>query len=127
MGARAGRGVDGELAVRGSGRPLMDRDALARAIYELAHLTGQFTLRSGAVSDEYFDKYLFEGDPELLRDIAEQLAALVPPDTDALAGLELGGVPIATALSNRTGLPTRFVRKAAKGYGTCRLAEGGDI
>ncbi|MEX0665858.1 MAG: orotate phosphoribosyltransferase [Acidimicrobiia bacterium] len=105
----------------------MDRAALARAIYERAHLTGEFTLRSGTVSNEYFDKYLFEGDPELLRDIAELLAALVPDGTDALAGLELGGVPLATALSHRTGLPTRFVRKEAKTYGTCRLAEGGEI
>ncbi|HEY3833013.1 MAG TPA: phosphoribosyltransferase family protein, partial [Acidimicrobiia bacterium] len=46
---------------------------------------------------------------------------------DALAGLELGGVPIATVLSQRTGLPARFVRKQAKEYGTCRLAEGGDV
>ena len=105
----------------------MDREELGRRIYERAHLTGEFTLRSGAVSNEYFDKYLFEGDPELLRDIAELLTALVPDGTDALAGLELGGVPLATALSDRTGLPTRFVRKEAKPYGTRNLAEGGAI
>ncbi len=105
----------------------MDREELGHRIYERAHLTGEFTLRSGTVSNEYFDKYLFEGDPELLRDIAELLAALVPDGTDALAGLELGGVPLATALSDRTGLPTRFVRKEAKTYGTRRLAEGGEI
>jgi orotate phosphoribosyltransferase len=44
-----------------------------------------------------------------------------------LAGLELGGVPLATMLSQATGLPTLFVRKQAKTYGTCRLAEGGEI
>jgi len=37
---------------------------------------------------------------------------------------ELGGVPIATALGLATGLPVAFVRKAAKPYGTRRLAEG---
>jgi orotate phosphoribosyltransferase len=105
----------------------MERDELARAIYQRAHLTGEFTLRSGAVSSEYFDKYLFEGDPPLLHAIAEALAPLVPTDADALAGLELGGVPLATMLSQVTGLPARFVRKQAKGYGTCRLAEGGDV
>jgi orotate phosphoribosyltransferase len=104
-----------------------DRRALARAIYECAHLTGTFTLRSGAVSHEYFDKYLFEGDPPLLRSIAEALAPLVPVGTDALAGLELGGVPLATMLSQVTGLPALFVRKEAKPYGTCRLAEGGEV
>jgi orotate phosphoribosyltransferase len=84
-------------------------------------------LRSGATSDEYFDKYLFEGDPALLRDIVESLVALLPDNADALAGLELGGVPIATVLSQRTGLPTLFVRKQAKPYGTRKLAEGGDV
>ena len=105
----------------------MDREGLARQIYERTHLTGEFTLRSGAVSNEYFDKYLFESDPALLRTIAEALAPLVPSGIDALAGLELGGVPIATMLSQVTGLPARFVRKEAKTYGTCRLAEGGDL
>ena len=52
---------------------------------------------------------------------------LLPAGTEVLAGLELGGVPIATALSLRTGLPAAFVRKEAKAYGTARLAEGADI
>ena len=83
----------------------MNRDELARAIYDVSHLTGTFTLRSGAVSNEYFDKYRFESDPALLREIAEALAPLVPDGTEALAGLELGGVPLATALSQVTGHP----------------------
>jgi orotate phosphoribosyltransferase len=105
----------------------MTRDELARAIYERAHLTGTFTLRSGTVSNEYFDKYLFEADPPLLREIAEALAPLVPDGTEGLAGLELGGVPLATMLSQVTGLPALFVRKEEKTYGTCRLAEGGEV
>jgi orotate phosphoribosyltransferase len=105
----------------------MDRDTLARTIYERTHLTGEFRLRSGAVSNEYFDKYLFESDPPLLRAIGEALVPLLPPGTDALAGLELGGVPLATMLSQLTGLPALFVRKEAKTYGTCRLAEGGEL
>jgi orotate phosphoribosyltransferase len=106
---------------------MTDRDLLARTIYERTHLTGEFTLRSGATSTEYFDKYLFESDPMLVREIAEALAPLVPEGTDALAGLELGGVPLATMLSQVTGIPALFVRKEAKAYGTCRLAEGGDV
>jgi orotate phosphoribosyltransferase len=101
-----------------------ERRALATAIYDCAHLTGQFTLRSGARSAEYFDKYRFEADPVLLRRIAEALAPLVPAGTDALAGLELGGVPLAVMLSQVTGIPVCFVRKEAKTYGTCQLAEG---
>jgi orotate phosphoribosyltransferase len=104
-----------------------ERAALARDLYDTAHLTGTFRLRSGTVSDQYFDKYLFESDPALLERIATALAPLVPDGTEALAGLELGGIPLVTALSRVTGLPARFVRKEAKTYGTCRLAEGGDV
>ena len=107
--------------------PLMDRATLARAIASSATLLGEFTLRSGAVSREYFDKYRFESDPNLLAALAEHMRSLVPPATQVIAGLELGGVPIATALALCTGLPAVFVRKHAKEYGTRQLAEGCDI
>ncbi len=105
----------------------MDREQLAKRVYEVSHLRGDFVLRSGAISDEYFDKYLFESDPLLARSICEAFVPLLPSGTDALAGLELGGVPLAAVLSQVTGLPALFVRKAAKTYGTCRLAEGGEV
>jgi orotate phosphoribosyltransferase len=105
----------------------MTREELAKAIYDVSHLTGTFTLRSGAVSNEYFDKYLFEARPDVLKAIAEHLAELLPGDTEVLAGLEMGGIPIATALSLKTGLPGAFVRKEAKKYGTAKVAEGADL
>jgi orotate phosphoribosyltransferase len=104
-----------------------NRVELARRIVARARLTGQFTLRSGASSDSYFDKYAFESNPRLLREIAGGLAALLPDQADAVAGLELGGIPLATGLSQVCGLPTVFVRKQAKTYGTRRLAEGIEI
>jgi orotate phosphoribosyltransferase len=97
---------------------------LARSILEIAHLRGEFKLRSGKTSNEYFDKYRFEAQPGLLRAIAAEMKALIPPGTQVLAGLEMGGIPVATALSLETGLPAIFVRKEAKTYGTCRVAEG---
>jgi orotate phosphoribosyltransferase len=100
---------------------------LARRIHGRSQLSGEFTLRSGAISHDYFDKYLLESDPKLLREIAEALVALLPKGVDTLAGLELGGVPLATVCSQISGLPALFVRKQAKAYGTCRLAEGGQV
>ena len=105
----------------------MTRTELAKKIYDVAHLTGQFKLRSGQVSNEYFDKYRFEARPEILREIAKHMAPLIPAGTEVLAGLEMGGIPIATALSLETGLPCVFVRKEAKEYGNCQFAEGFDI
>jgi orotate phosphoribosyltransferase len=105
----------------------MTKKELAKKIYDVAHLTGSFTLRSGSVSNEYFDKYRFESNPEILREIAKQMVALIPPETEVLAGLEMGGIPIATALSLETGIPCVFVRKQAKSYGTRQFAEGMDV
>ncbi|MNK06234.1 Orotate phosphoribosyltransferase [compost metagenome] len=105
----------------------MTKSELAKKIYDVAHLTGEFKLRSGQISNEYFDKYRFEARPEILREIAKHMAPLIPPGTEVLAGLEMGGIPIATALSLETGLPCVFVRKEAKDYGTCKFAEGFEI
>lgn len=106
---------------------MVEREELARQIFQASMLRGRFTLRSGAVADRYFDKYRFESDPRLLAEIARALCGSIPSGVDALAGLELGGIPLVTALSRETGLPALFVRKAAKTYGTCRLVEGGEI
>ncbi|MCF7687815.1 MAG: orotate phosphoribosyltransferase [Cephaloticoccus sp.] len=100
---------------------------LAQRVYAAAHITGTFLLRSGVTSSEYFDKYRFEADPVLLRDIVAQLATRIVGNHDALAGLEMGGIPIATMLAQFTGQPTLFIRKTAKAYGTCRYAEGGEV
>ncbi|MFE0256166.1 orotate phosphoribosyltransferase [Streptomyces sp. NPDC059010] len=100
---------------------------LARRIHAVSHLTGTFTLRSGRTATEYFDKYRFEGDPVLLDEVARAMARLVPADIEVLAGLEMGGIPVVTALGRHTGLPCAFVRKQAKPYGTCRLAEGAEL
>ena len=100
---------------------------LAARVFAASHLTGTFVLRSGRTADHYFDKYHFESDPVLLRDIVEAMAPLVPPGTEGLAGLELGGVPLATMLSSITGLPAFFVRKQPKKYGTEQICEGGAV
>jgi len=100
---------------------------LARQVRDRCRLSGRFVLRSGRVADEYFDKYQFEADPVLLDALAAAMAPLVPEGIEVLAGLEMGGIAVVTALGRRTGLPCAFVRKTAKPYGTVKLAEGADI
>jgi orotate phosphoribosyltransferase len=109
----------------GSGSPALDE--IACAIRDVARIQGTFTLRSGAVSDTYFDKYRFEADPALLKRIGETLLPLIPQEATVLAGLEMGGIPIVTMLGQLSGLPTAFLRKEAKTYGTCRYAEGAEL
>jgi orotate phosphoribosyltransferase len=103
----------------------MKKSDLAKHLKDAAYLTGQFTLRSGKTSTFYWDKYRFESDPTLLDAVVDEMIRLLPSSFDRLAGLEMGGIPLATALSLRTRKHCLFVRKTAKTYGTCNLVEGG--
>lgn len=103
----------------------MNKTALASKIQSVAALTGEFLLRSGDTSTQYFDKYRFESPPKMLAEVVIGLAELLPESFDKLAGLELGGVPLATVLSLKTGRSCLFVRKKAKEHGTRNIIEGG--
>jgi orotate phosphoribosyltransferase len=100
-------------------------EALGRDLVKAALLRGNFQLRSGAQSSYYLDKYLFTTQPGLLRRIASELAERLPSDVQRLAGPVLGAVPLVTALSLHTGLPSLIVRvDTPKDYGTSKRIEG---
>ena len=92
---------------------MTDRSDLARRIAERSTLRGEFLLRSGKTSNIYFDKYLFEGDPALLRDIVRSMRPLVPAGVDALAGLEMGVHRFDTSIAGLGGCPFAGNRAAA--------------
>lgn len=98
---------------------------LAEALKAAALLEGDFTLRSGRKSKYYLDKYLFETQPALLRELARRFARHVTPEVDRIAGAELGGIALAAATALETGKPFVIVRNSKKaGYGTGKLIEG---
>jgi orotate phosphoribosyltransferase len=97
---------------------------VGQRLVKAAYLEGDFTLSSGQKSRYYMDKYRFSTEPTLLRDIATGLAGLLPEGVSCLAGVELGAVPLVTAVSLQTELPFVIVRKGAKDYGTAKLIEG---
>lgn len=103
---------------------MIDRDALARKIAEVALLRGEFKLRSGRMSSFYLDKYLFSTRPEILRELGRMFAERIPPGTTLLAGAELGGIPLVSAASLASGLPCVFIRNQKKDYGTAKQLEG---
>lgn len=113
------------LLEAGVGRSLQERrDELARDIVGAAYLRGDFVLSSGARSTYYFDKYLFETKPTILRRVAALMVERLPAQVDRIAGPEVGAVALAAALSLESGLPFVIVRKTAKSYATGRLVEG---
>lgn len=102
----------------------MEPEQLAQRIADIALLRGKFTLRSGRTSDFYLDKYLFSTRPEILLELGKMFAARVPENATRLAGAELGGIPLVTAASLASGLPSVFIRNQKKDYGTARQLEG---
>jgi orotate phosphoribosyltransferase len=105
----------------------LTRDELRAALREHAYLEGDFLLRSGQRSRYYLDKYRFETQPELLRELGRRIVALVrehEPDAVRLAAPELGAVTLAAAASLDSGLPFLIVRGKAKEYGTMNRIEG---
>ncbi|WP_416973905.1 orotate phosphoribosyltransferase [Streptomyces sp. 4F14] len=105
----------------------MTLTTLRARVAATACVTDEFTLPDGQVLDSYFDEYRLAADPELLYDVAEAMATLVPEDAEVLAGIELGGVPLVVALSAATGLPSAFLRRRSKTYGSRRQIEGAGV
>ncbi len=104
----------------------MDRKQIAQRIVDAALLRGDFTLRSGRKSKYYMDKYLFETQPDILAALGQLFAEHVRAagKVDRLAGAELGGIPLVTAASMATGLPSVLIRNQKKDYGTAKQLEG---
>lgn len=103
----------------------MTDSQFARTLKEVAYLEGDFTLRSGRKSKYYLDKYLFETQPDLLRELGRRFAKYVHDGIDRIAGAELGAIALATVTSLETGKPFVIVRNSKKaGYGTGKLIEG---
>lgn len=84
---------------------------------------GEFTLASGRKSPYYVDIKCAITNPDVLEAVQKKMSAIINEnvdigDIDAVAGVELGGVPLATAVSLYTHLPLVIIRKSIKGYGT---------
>jgi orotate phosphoribosyltransferase len=84
---------------------------------------GDFTLASGRKSDYYVDLRSVTTMPDLLAKVAKVMASHVGK-CDRIAGVELGAVPIAVALSLETRIPFLMVRKQKKDHGAGKLVEG---
>ena len=101
--------------------------SIAHAVFQRALLRGEFTLRSGATSDRYFDKYRVTSDPVLLRAVgvglADRMRALDEAPSRIVAPA-LGAVPLAVAMALDSGVPYAIVRDAAKSHGTSNRIEG---
>jgi orotate phosphoribosyltransferase len=84
---------------------------------------GDFTLSSGQKSNFYIDIKKASTDPKTLKIVAAHIGGLISEmmrttNEIIIGGVELGGVPIATAVSLETKFPLLIIRKEQKEYGT---------
>ena len=76
---------------------------------------GDFTLASGAKSRYYIDIKTAATNPELLAIIGREIAENY--NFEVVAGVAVGAVPIAVAVSLASGKPYCIIRKEEKGHG----------
>lgn len=107
------------------------REQLVRLLRERSFEQRRVVLASGRESDFFIDckqaVLTAEGHALVGALMLEALSAL--PGCDAVAGVELGGCPLASAVSlmsylRGTPLPALYVRKEAKDHGSRRQVEG---
>ena len=99
-------------------------DDLVRRMRAASELHGDFVLSSGERSSTYFDKFRFLTRPDLLRELAAEVAPMLAPGTSLLGAPEGAAMLLVAAVSLHTGLPVTVVRKQAKEYGTQAQVEG---
>lgn len=83
---------------------------------------GEFTLASGAQSPYYVDIKTAMTDPALLGEIARAIVDRV--QFEMVAGVAVGGVPLAVATSLECGRRCAIVRSQAKDHGKANLVIG---
>jgi len=92
-----------------------------------ALMYGDFTLASGKKSGYYIDIKKATTDPSVLSVIADGMLTVLTKRNikyDKIAGVVLGSVPLAVALSLKTGIPFLMIRREKKDHGTGKMIEG---
>jgi len=84
--------------------------------------SGEFILTSGKKSNYFVNIKRASTNPEILREIGKAMAPHV--GEAKIAGMALGAVPLAVAVSLETNRPFVMVRKEPKDHGTKELVEG---
>ena len=109
-------------------------DRLLDLIRERGFRRGQFVLSSGKESDFFIDckpaVLLAEGHALVGRALLERIRDVLG-SVSAVAGVELGGCPLASAVASTSwadGDPVDavYIRKSSKAHGTRKLLEGAD-
>ncbi|PIK91965.1 orotate phosphoribosyltransferase [Synechococcus sp. 65AY6Li] len=109
------------------------REKLLYLLAQLAYREGSFTLTSGQQSTYYINCKPVTLHPQGAYLVGSLLHRLLPPETEAVAGMTLGADPLVTAVSlaslqaEPANLAALIVRKEPKGHGTQAWIEGPEL
>lgn len=105
--------------------------SIAKALLEIKAVSLQpnnpFTWSSGLLSPIYCDNRLTLSYPNVRKEIARGLVAMVKEkyaDAEVIAGTATAGIPHAAWVSDLLDLPMVYVRGSAKGHGKGNVIEG---
>lgn len=88
---------------------------------------GEFKLTSGGLSPYYVDLRILISRPRVFERLVDSYVdrmRSIGEDFDIVAGVETAGIPIATLISHKTGLPMVYARGGERGHGTGKMIEG---
>ncbi|MGQ9595968.1 MAG: orotate phosphoribosyltransferase [Thermoproteota archaeon] len=101
---------------------------LVKGIYVVGGFkTGEFKLTSGGLSPYYVDLRILISRPRLFEMLVDEYVnkmRTIGEEFDIIAGVETAGIPIATLISYKTGMPMVYARSGDRGHGIGRLVEG---
>lgn len=99
---------------------------IAELLYETGCIKfGVFKLSSGKVSSIYVDLRILSSFPKEFKTIVKLSSQIINRvNFDIIAGVAVGGLPLATAIAYELNKPLIYVRKTVKDHGTGRLVEG---
>jgi uridine monophosphate synthetase len=107
---------------------MTDKKEIVKELYKVDGIKfGDFTLKSGIYSPYYIQLRHLTSHPELLLKIGEVLGNAIKEkfkDVDKIIGIAYAGIPLATAISIATGIPSCYTRKEVKEHGIPHTVEG---
>jgi uncharacterized protein (TIGR00725 family) len=97
---------------------------LEQRLIDAAMVKRDYVRADGIQLTTYFDPFRLCAHPTLVQSAATAVMAQVRAECDAVAGIALGGVPLATHIALLFGKPLLVVRPKPKEYGTHAQVEG---
>jgi uridine monophosphate synthetase len=102
----------------------LNSDLIGKLLEKEIVKNGSFKLKSGKMSNIYINFRDIYSYPNLVNELCEEIVKTQYIEADHILGVPYAGIPFATVLSQKTGVPLLMLRKERKNYGTKQMIEG---